>query len=652
MDSKMHFLFTLKFQITLALFFLVLVLAGSMIVSQQLFDELYQTEKVLQLGSKLQKSSHQMSMQAMNYQANPPADDSGYNRDLNLYYKDLMAHIDTFDMIDNAFMANRFSSEMTGMDDMMETQLNPETRAVVEQLHHKWLDWRKQLMDKLGKEASMPRLALAAEFIENNGEVLTSASDDLIGHLERYAYDRKKELEVFNRNALIFSVVTVVVIIFWFYQRVILPLDKTSQGMKKVALGNFDQQLDTAGKDEISQMNQQFNFLSGHLHSLFQLMTRLYEGSNLDDVLQFISEEFSKLLPLDWVGVLFVIGDKRIQLEKGYSEFGAESFGSIRFELEGTLLEQSLISGQPLHIEDIEARARESDRYKFLQILISKNCHEAIFLPLVETGGLQGVLVFASRQSRSYTQEHLSLLRNLSLLITLSFKQTVKLSDYQHFAAIGRFATGIAHEIRSPLATINLALDYFRENELPETLKKRAQLASAEAERLKRLMEDILLYAKPLQIKTRVCNLQEIIQHSADLQQQAILARDLHFEFLSTAAQSEVVVDRDRIQQVILNLIQNAVQVSENGGVIMAMLTRDPHSGWINFQISNRGEPIKSDVLEKVFEPFYTTRAHGTGLGLNIAKRIIEAHGGEIRVSSDETDGTRFEIALPPVNPV
>ena len=651
MDSKMHFLFTLKFQITLALLFLVLVLAGSMIVSQQLFDELYQTEKVLQLGSKLQKSSHQMSMQAMNYQANPPVDDSGYNRDLNLYYKDLMAHIDTFDMIENAFMANRFSSEMTGMDDMMETRLNPETQAVVEQLHDKWREWRKQLMDQLGEEASMPRLALAAEYIENNGKILTSASDELIAHLEMYAYDRKKELEAFNRNALIFSVVTVVVIIFWFYQRVILPLDKTSQGMKKVALGNFDQQLDTNGKDEISQMNQQFNFLSSHLHSLFQLMTRLYEGSNLDDVLQFISEEFSQLLPLDWVGVLFVIGDNRIQLEKGYSEFGAESFGSIRFELEGTLLEQSLLSGQPLHIEDIEARARESERYKFLQILISKNCHEAIFLPLVETGGLQGVLVFASGQSRSYTQEHLLLLRNLSLLITLSFKQTVKLSDYQHFAAIGRFATGIAHEIRSPLATINMALDYFRENELPETLKKRAQLASAEAERLKRLMEDILLYAKPLQIKTRVYDLQEIVRHSVELLQQVIQGKGLHFEYLSTAKRSEVIVDRDRIQQVILNLIQNAVQASENGGVIMAMMTTDPETGWINFQISNRGEQIQSDVLEKVFEPFYTTRAHGTGLGLNIAKRIIEAHGGEIRVSSNETDGTRFEIALPQASP-
>ncbi len=498
----------------------------------------------------------------------------------------------------------------------------------------------------------MPRLALAAEYIENNGNVLTSASDDLIGHLEMFAYDRKKELEVFNRNALVFSVLTVAVIVFWFYQRVILPLDKTSQGMKKVALGNFDQQLDSSGRNEISQMNQQFNFLSGHLDALFQLMTRLYEGSNLDDVLQFISEEFSRLLPIDWVGVLFVIGDNRIQLEKGYSESGPETFGSIRFDLEGTLLEKSLHSGQPLYIEDIGARARESDRYKFLQILISKNCHEAIFLPLVETGGLQGVLVFASAQSRSYTQEHLLLLRNLSLLITLSFKQTVKLSDYQHFAAIGRFATGIAHEIRSPLATINMALDYFKDNELPDTLKKRAHLASAEAERLKRLMEDILLYAKPLQIKTRVCDLQEIVEHSAELQQQAMQAKALHFEFLSTAAVTAVVADRDRIQQVILNLMQNAIQASENGGVIMAMLTKDPQSGWVNFQISNHGERINAEVLEKVFEPFYTTRAHGTGLGLNIAKRIIEAHGGEIRVTTDETVGTRFEIALPPFNPV
>ena len=142
----MNFLFTLKFQITLALFCLVLALSGAIFVSQQLFDELYQIEKVLQLGSKLQKSSHQMSMQAMNYQANPPTDDSGYNRDLNLYYKDLVAHVETFDMIDNAFMSNRFSSEMTGMDDMVETSLNPETRAVVKQLHGIWLKWRGQLM--------------------------------------------------------------------------------------------------------------------------------------------------------------------------------------------------------------------------------------------------------------------------------------------------------------------------------------------------------------------------------------------------------------------------------------------------------------------------------------------------------------------------
>ena len=113
---NLPFFSTLKFQIALALSFLVFAMAGSMLVSQYLFEEIYQAEKIFQLGGKLQKSSHQMSMQAMNYLANEPEDSSAYHRDLNLYYKDLKYHIETFDMIENAFMSKQFSEEMTGMD--------------------------------------------------------------------------------------------------------------------------------------------------------------------------------------------------------------------------------------------------------------------------------------------------------------------------------------------------------------------------------------------------------------------------------------------------------------------------------------------------------------------------------------------------------
>ena len=644
----MRFLHTLKFQITLALSLLILALIGAIVASQYQFDELYRTEKVLQLSGKLQKASNQMSMQAMNYLAYTPDESTTYERDLKLYYQDLIAHVETFDMIDQAFMETRFSSEMTGLDEMMQSPRCPKVEKSVRKFHGAWLLWRKDLMSKLGKQASMPMLVSAAGYIDKQGQTLAEALDRLIFELEQNANDRKQQLALFNQAVLLFAVVTVLVILLWFYRRVIKPLEKVTAGMKTIALGNFHQRLKVEGADEISQMNQQFNYLGQHVDALFQLMTRLYEGGNLDEVLQFLTEEFSEILPIDWVGVLFVTGDGRIQLEKGFSEAGPESFGSIRFELEGTLLQQSMQSGQPLHIENIRARLAENDRYQFLRILIDKNCHEAIFLPLLEPGALEGVLVFASGQSSHYTQEHLLLLRNLSMLITLSFNQTVKLADYQHLAAIGRFATGIAHEIRSPLATINMALDYFRAADLPENMTRRALLASDEAERLKHLMEDILLYAKPMVIKTQRHELEPVIRLAAELLNDLYVSRGLHFEMIVPASLPKVLIDTERMQQVIMNLMQNAAQASAEGGTVMLVLSTSPINGWLEMTINNQGEMIQANMLDKVFDAFYTTRAHGTGLGLNITKRIVDAHGGQMEVESDEVRGTTFTLSLPP----
>ena len=644
----MAFFSTLKFQIGLALFFLVFAMAGSMLATQYIFEQTYQAEKIIQLGGKLQKSSQQMSMQAMNYLANTPTDSSTYERDLKLYYKDLVAHIDTFDMIDNAFMSSRFSQDMTGMDDMMETVLSPEVETAVKDLHKTWIQWREVLLEKLGSEPSMPRLNLAAQYIEQNGQDLSQASDRLLLKLSDHAYSRKQQLQQLNQYVLVFTVLIALVIIIWFYRRVIRSLIQTGKGMELIALGDFKHRLPVSGNDEISRMNHQFNYLNQQLQMLFQLMTRLYDGSNLDESLRFISEEFSTILPIDWIGVLFVTGDSKIQLERGYYEGHPENFGSIRFDLEGTLLKQSMDTRSPLHIEDIETKLAENQRYKFLNILVSKSCREAIFLPLVHSETLQGVLVFASKQSHGYTPEHLELLKNLSMLITLSFSQTVKLADYQHLAAIGRFATGIAHEIRSPLATINMAIDYFKDSsDISESVRKRALLASDEAERVKHLMEEILLYAKPLRLDSQRHDLKELINYALALVKTGFEEKSLHFEMLASDNTIFVMVDREKLIQVILNLLQNAIQASEQGGTIVVILSREPESGWILLEINNRGERIAPDLLQKVFEPFYTTRAHGTGLGLNIVKRIIEAHGGEISASSDAKTGTTLKLSLP-----
>ena len=307
-----------------------------------------------------------------------------------------------------------------------------------------------------------------------------------------------------------------------------------------------------------------------------------------------------------------------------------------------------MLEQRPLHIPDIGERIKENKVYRFLNILISKGCKEAIFLPLDEQGPLSGVLVFASRQSHAYTEEHLSLLKNISLLITLSFSRTVKLAEYQHLAAIGQFATGIAHEIRSPLATITMALDYFRHSQLSGNAQKRAELASVEAERMQGLMEDILLYSKPLVLHTARVNVIDALNEVRELRQNSLKAKSLRLEIIMPDSLPDVEVDRDRLKQVFINLTDNAIQASEDGGLILWTISYDPVSHWLSMEIHNQGATIPAELLTRIFEPFFTTRAHGTGLGLNIVKRIIESHGGRIEAQSSQPEGTRVIMQLPP----
>jgi len=179
------------------------------------------------------------------------------------------------------------------------------------------------------------------------------------------------------------------------------------------------------------------------------------------------------------VGALFVSDDGMIQLERAYSDGKPEQLGILRFPRANTLLQECLDSGEPLHIPDIQEVATLNSSYRFLKVLAERNRRDAIFLPVTTHSPIPGVLVFATRQAHAYQHEHLELLSNLATVITLSFGRTLKLAEHARLAAIGQFATGIAHEIRTPLATVNMALEYFAGRDLPAAAQKRLGLAQA-----------------------------------------------------------------------------------------------------------------------------------------------------------------------------
>ena len=375
------------------------------------------------------------------------------------------------------------------------------------------------------------------------------------------------------------------------------------------------------------------------------MLTRLEQGATLEDTLRTLSETLPALIPVDWIGVLVIGVDGRIHLEQAFSDGSKASIPRLSFEPDKTLLEECINSREPLHIADVREMGRLSENYLFLRQLAELGRRDAIFLPIGYGSSIQGVAVFANRFPNSYRPEHLALLGNLGVLVGISLARTIQLVENTRLASIGQFASGIVHEIRNPLATIGLALDYLQQSdELPPGASKRVALAAGEIARLERLLADILLYAKPLTLDRQPTDLEKLVREVANAN-----ATDGPPALLELDACGDVPLDRDRIRQVLLNLIANAREGSLPDQPIKIVCAREPEAARI--EIHNSGEPIAPKALERLFEPFFTTKSTGTGLGLSIVKRIVNAHGGEIGIRSDTT-GTVATLRLPLNSPV
>jgi len=645
-----RFIKTLKFQIGMALVSLIGVFVYFSMHTMSMLDEQRTHGALLRLAGELQVTAQHMAMQAMNYRDNAPQDEASYSRDLKLYYQDLMVNTQQFGSVCQAFSSGDFSQQQEVPVNMsMRPILTDATMDAAHSLETYWNTYLRQLKSQLGA-ADMPKLAQAAGYIVESNIELTNKTKDLLLALDSDIQHRTEKTGNIIRISFVMAILLSGGIMLWFYLQVLRPLDRSVRGFQTVANGNFGYQVEATDDNEIGWLTQSFNQLSVRIGTLFKLTTRLQEGSDLNQTLQFVSRTFPELLPMDWVGVLFVTDDNQIQLEGAYSDGQPEDLGMLRFTLAGTLLEQCLTSGEPLHIPDIREVALLNPDYRFLHVLVDRNRRDAIFLPVTSQSPIPVVLVFASRQPHAYQREHLELLSRLALVISLSFGRTIKMAEHTRLAAIGEFASGIAHEIRTPLATVSMALDYFRTADLSESAEQRATLATTEMARINRLLEEMLLYAKPLSLHLERLELAPLLEDVTASQQEAADEKSLSIQLHSNTDLPQINADPDRLMQIFINLVRNAIDAAVPGSEITINAnTAGSNPNILHISVHNRGQVIFEEKLDQMFEPFYTTKPAGTGLGLPIVRRLVVAHGGQIDVSSTEQEGTSFLVQLPRV---
>ena len=287
-------------------------------------------------------------------------------------------------------------------------------------------------------------------------------------------------------------------------------------------------------------------------------------------------------------------------------------------------------------------------RYLSLSLIFPTLCLDNIQLP-VERGEFNYVNKAGEKRIIGYNASPIPDCEEVEAKILLTFQdltETKRLEDHlqlgERLAAIGKLAAGLAHEIRNPLASLSGSVQLLSENVSFNASDQRLiDIAQRETMRLNHLVGDFLIFARPRLPKLIECNIISIFQEVLALAKNdplfsdVVLTVDCNEEYVA-------VIDPDQIHQALWNLLVNAAQFAVSPKKILIGLNRKEHYFWVD----DNGKGVSDAEKKKVFEPFYTSRADGIGLGLSIVHSIVVAHGETVECHDNPWGGARFQVTL------
>lgn len=221
-----------------------------------------------------------------------------------------------------------------------------------------------------------------------------------------------------------------------------------------------------------------------------------------------------------------------------------------------------------------------------------------------------------------------------------------QMSRAEHLATLGELAAGLAHEIRNPLAGIAGVVEIIG-RDLPEGSPGREvwEEARGEIQRIQRTLNDLLNYSRPRPPEFTSAQLHVAAERAIRLARQQAASRPIEIQLHQDGQLPPCEHDPAQIEQMLLNLLLNAIQAIDGAGRVDVRI--ESRDGKAILTVADTGRGIAPGQLDKIFRPFFTTKGHGTGLGLSLARRIVETHGGQIAVHSTPQKGTTFTVTLP-----
>jgi len=210
---------------------------------------------------------------------------------------------------------------------------------------------------------------------------------------------------------------------------------------------------------------------------------------------------------------------------------------------------------------------------------------------------------------------------------------------------VATLAAGMAHEIRNPLSCVKTFAEYLpKKYDDPEFREKFSRIVGQEVGKIENLVKRLLDFAKPPPLAKQPVRISQLVDETVDFLQGSLVNKRIEV-VRAYARHDAVVADRTQLKQVFLNLFLNSIQAMERPGCITVSTASE--DGHLSVVIADTGTGIAKEHLPRVFDPFYTTKPEGTGLGLSVVHSIVREHGGRVLMDSAPGRGTTVELQLP-----
>lgn len=278
------------------------------------------------------------------------------------------------------------------------------------------------------------------------------------------------------------------------------------------------------------------------------------------------------------------------------------------------------------------------------------NAHMAI--PIFKYGELAYVFYLGSNAQRAYSEEDISLARLVISQSALLFEKEKSLLNATRLLTMGNMISEISHDLRRPLTSIKGGLQILSKR-WPDVTENSQFFKEVQDEvhRMNELVSELVDFSNPNRYQTEKVDLRQLVDKAKDLVEADLRKKKIKFEVEYGDADWSVIVSKNQIMEVLLNLFINAIDAMSQGGTlrVTGLVERPEHKkvDYLALKVSDTGTGIKKENLSKVFDRYYTTKESGTGLGLAVVERVVSAHNGTLKVDSVEGQGSIFTVYFP-----